>query len=183
MFLFFCSFYIFLCLFICKRVCVCEQGRGRERGRHRIPSRLCTVSTEPDMGLEFTNHEIMTRAEIESHASQSHPGAPLLHLKSAWYFSVLCHLVNIQQGLRSAATFWANVLNIEGTRSWKSVQAAQGQLFIKILAVSSPWRRRVSLYGRTDFRVPFCQQDCGNNQLWFVAKNRRRLLHRLRSCV
>ena len=27
-----------------------EQGRGRERGRERIPSRLCTVSTEPDVG-------------------------------------------------------------------------------------------------------------------------------------
>ena len=37
-------------------------GRGRERGRERerIPSRLCPVSTEPDGGLEPTNHEIMT---------------------------------------------------------------------------------------------------------------------------
>ena len=33
---------------------------GRERGRERIPGRLCTVSTEPDVGLEFMNHEIMT---------------------------------------------------------------------------------------------------------------------------
>ena len=33
-----------------------EQGRGREG----IPSRLCTVSTEPDMGLDPTNCEIMT---------------------------------------------------------------------------------------------------------------------------
>ena len=28
-----------------------EWGKGRERGRQRIPSRLCTVSTEPDAGL------------------------------------------------------------------------------------------------------------------------------------
>ena len=35
-------------------------GRGRERGRERIPSRLHTVSTEPDVGLDLTNHEIMT---------------------------------------------------------------------------------------------------------------------------
>ena len=29
-----------------------EQGRGREVGRERIPRRLCTISTEPDVGLE-----------------------------------------------------------------------------------------------------------------------------------
>ena len=33
-------------------------GRGRERGRERIPSGLCTVSTEPDAGLELTNRKI-----------------------------------------------------------------------------------------------------------------------------
>ena len=37
-----------------------KQGRGRERGRERIPSRLCAVNTEPDVGLEPTNHEIVT---------------------------------------------------------------------------------------------------------------------------
>ena len=37
-----------------------EQGRGRERGRERIPSRLCTISEEPDVGLELPNCEIMT---------------------------------------------------------------------------------------------------------------------------
>ena len=39
-------------------------GRGRERGRHRIQSRLqalsCADSSEPDAGLEPMNHEIMT---------------------------------------------------------------------------------------------------------------------------
>ena len=29
-----------------------EQGKGREKGRERIPSRLHTMSTEPDVGLE-----------------------------------------------------------------------------------------------------------------------------------
>ena len=38
----------------------CEQGRGRERGRHRIRSKLQAVSTEPDVGLELGNCEIMT---------------------------------------------------------------------------------------------------------------------------
>ena len=37
----------------------CE--RGRERGvRRRILSRLCTVSADPNVGLEFLNCEIMT---------------------------------------------------------------------------------------------------------------------------
>ena len=35
-----------------ERKCVCEQRRGRER--ERIPSRLCTVSAEPDAGLKLT---------------------------------------------------------------------------------------------------------------------------------
>ena len=37
-------------------------GRGgveRERIRERIPSRFHTVSMEPDVGLEVTNHEII----------------------------------------------------------------------------------------------------------------------------
>ena len=35
---------------------------------------------EPDAGLEFTNHEIMTLAETKSHAvnQMSHSGAPRL---------------------------------------------------------------------------------------------------------
>ena len=37
---------------------------GRERGRHRIWSRLRAVSTEPDAGLEPPNCEFMTRAEV-----------------------------------------------------------------------------------------------------------------------
>ena len=37
-----------------------EQGRGREKGRERVPSRLHTVSTEPDAGPKLTNREIMT---------------------------------------------------------------------------------------------------------------------------
>ena len=32
----------------------------RKRGRERIPSRIHAVSTEPDVGLDPKNHEIMT---------------------------------------------------------------------------------------------------------------------------
>ena len=34
--------------------------REREREGERVPSRLCTVNAEPDMGLELMNCEIMT---------------------------------------------------------------------------------------------------------------------------
>ena len=37
-------------------------GRERRRERERIPSRFCTGSVEPDVGL--MNHEIMTWSEI-----------------------------------------------------------------------------------------------------------------------
>ena len=37
-----------------------KQGRGRKKGRERIPSRLQAVSIEPDMGLQPTNGVIMT---------------------------------------------------------------------------------------------------------------------------
>ena len=37
-----------------------EHRRDRERGRERIPSGLCAVSTKPDTKLELINCEIMT---------------------------------------------------------------------------------------------------------------------------
>ena len=38
-----------------------KQGRGRERReRERIPSRLLSARSEPDVGLELPDHEIMT---------------------------------------------------------------------------------------------------------------------------
>ena len=44
-------------IFVTERVSV--GGAEREGERERIPSRLCTISTEPDAGLEPMNHEIM----------------------------------------------------------------------------------------------------------------------------
>ena len=37
-----------------------EREKERDRDRQRIPSRLHSISTEPDVGLEFMNLEIMT---------------------------------------------------------------------------------------------------------------------------
>ena len=39
---------------------MCKQGKGRERGRERIPSKLHVVSAEFKVGLDPVNHEIMT---------------------------------------------------------------------------------------------------------------------------
>ena len=57
------NFFFKLCF---ERETGCEQGRGRERGRERIPSRLYAVSTEPDAGLGLMEWEIMTCAETKS---------------------------------------------------------------------------------------------------------------------
>ena len=37
-----------------------EQELGRNRRRDRLSSRLCTISVEPDVGLELTSSENMT---------------------------------------------------------------------------------------------------------------------------
>lgn len=42
-----------------------KAGEGqREWGRQRIQSGLCADRREPDVGLELTNPEIMTRAKV-----------------------------------------------------------------------------------------------------------------------
>ena len=37
-----------------------KRERKRERGKEKIPSRICTVRTQPDVGLYLMNHKIMT---------------------------------------------------------------------------------------------------------------------------
>ena len=51
---------LFVCLVIRGRWTQHEQGRGRERGRERIPSRFHAASAEPSAGLKLTNREIVT---------------------------------------------------------------------------------------------------------------------------
>ena len=55
-----------------------KQGRGRWRGRERIPSRLGAVSTEPNAGLNLMNSEIVTSVETKSRRLNglSHPRTP-----------------------------------------------------------------------------------------------------------
>ena len=49
---------MFIYLFLRQREHEC--GRGREKGRQRIPSRLLAVGSEPVKELELTGPEIMT---------------------------------------------------------------------------------------------------------------------------
>ena len=37
-----------------------SKGAAEREKERKIPSRLCTVSTEPQMGLILRNHQIMT---------------------------------------------------------------------------------------------------------------------------
>ena len=65
---------LLICLFMCLFTYF---ERKEQREKERIPDRLRTVSTEPDMGLELTSHEIMTWAKIKNQLLNwlSHPGA------------------------------------------------------------------------------------------------------------
>ena len=51
-------------------------GEGQRERETEDPSRLSAVSTEPDVGLELTNCDIMTCAEVGL-SLLSHPGAPV----------------------------------------------------------------------------------------------------------
>ena len=57
----------FSCLFILEKATEHEQGRGRETEgdtESEADSKLWAVSMEPNVGLELTNHDIMTGAEV-----------------------------------------------------------------------------------------------------------------------
>ena len=90
-------FLMFIYLFFRERKSMC-MNRGRaEGGTRRNPSRLCTVSTEPDAGLELTTCEIMIWAEIKGQKINwlSHPGALVsLSILSAFYVRVLTTIDN-----------------------------------------------------------------------------------------
>ena len=54
------GFFVVVVYFERERGSLHMQASGRERQRERIPRRLCTVSAEPNAGLELTKSEIMT---------------------------------------------------------------------------------------------------------------------------
>lgn len=53
-----------------------KPGRSEKEGREKIPSRLCTTSTEPHAGLELMNRKITTWAASRLLNQLSHSGAP-----------------------------------------------------------------------------------------------------------
>ena len=68
-----------------------RESREGQRRRERIPSRLHTVSPEPDVGLDPMSHEIMTWAKTKSRMLNrlSHLGAPV-HFRFILFTCLLC---------------------------------------------------------------------------------------------
>ena len=73
-------------------------GAEREEDRERIPSRLFSVSTQPDAALELTNHEVMTRAKTKSWtlSQLSYPGA--LKKLSSYILLITLHAEHLRKG-------------------------------------------------------------------------------------
>ena len=78
-------------------------------GRERTPNRLCTISTEPDVGLEPRNCEIMTRVETKNQAlinplrvTQALQTATFLSnrgsLTSKWHVALVAISVSLDEG-------------------------------------------------------------------------------------
>ena len=74
-------FFLMFLLFIFERERVHEWVRGREREGQRILSGLCTDNSEPDVGLEPTNCEMMSWAEVGCSTEPPRRPVPLQLLK------------------------------------------------------------------------------------------------------
>ena len=71
------------------------EAAERERGRHRIQSRLriCADSSEPDTGLEPVNCEIMTWAKVRPLTTES-PRHPCIYVFIACVYISAMHINN-----------------------------------------------------------------------------------------
>ena len=79
-YLFFIYFYFFMFIYFCKRAR--EWGRGSERGRHRIGSRLQALSCQHRARRRARTHELWGHDLSRSRTLNrlSHPGAPGSHI-------------------------------------------------------------------------------------------------------
>ena len=83
-----------------------QAGEGqREKGRQRIPWRLCAVCTEFSAGLEHMNYGIMTCAIIKNQMLNppSHAGAPYrsyFHLVLLLWYNTLCMISTLFKFLK-----------------------------------------------------------------------------------
>ena len=84
-----------------ERLTECEQGRGRERGRHRIPSRLQAPSCQHRARREARTHKLWDHdlSGTQTINRLSHPGAPSGNISNR-----LSTDPNVHSSLRSSAT-------------------------------------------------------------------------------
>ena len=72
---FFLSFFFNVYLFLRERESTSRQGHREKETESEAGSRLCAMSTEPNMGLELTNHEITILSPSRMLNQLSHPDA------------------------------------------------------------------------------------------------------------
>ena len=104
-------------LFICFEI-----EKERQREGERIPSRLHSVSAEPDMGFDFTNHEIMTWAKIKSWTLSEPPVCPENtcipnHFIPSWFWKLKFENDHIPSCLLDDKTELVTLSDIVGVKS------------------------------------------------------------------
>ena len=117
-----------------------ERAQVGEGQRERIPSRLHTVSTEPDVGFNPLHPEIMTWAETKSQMLRqlSHPGAPIglfsTLLLGPYYIQIILYRIYIAPYLSTSLCIFIS------SESWPNpAPSIKGQL-----QLFSPWNKSCS---------------------------------------
>ena len=103
-----------------------QAGVGQRKGdtESEADSRLWAVSTEPNVGLEPMNREIMTWSRLLNWLS--HPGAPSYFLTSSlelyWFYAnLLCHVNFVTTSVTGLLLLLLGFLG-EASQNWQRVK-------------------------------------------------------------
>ena len=114
----------FWCLFIFERETECEQEWRRERGRHRIGSRLQALSCQPRARRGARTHRPWDHDLSRSRTLNwlSHPDAPRVDLESPHHRKIVCDYAQWQ-------VWWSFCDRSEERRVGKECQEWQTDVF------------------------------------------------------